>query len=184
MKNYQMKKPVKNYNGFYNLQLGLDKKTYTHGVFGLKEGKLHYTEHLKTYPTHRMYAVVVYKGNKGFSNYEKTFFRDYTYSLLTSEHDFSKSFRKQVSDFFNNTTEGTTRGEDGKLLYTYKVVLKKPVKLKLDKFNSLFYSTRGWYKHLGVNGKNMNMGTSTTKLRTKEDSHFYERFNEGFKMVA
>ena len=175
-------KPV-SYTGYYNDLLKNDKSRWSKGVF-LDEGKPLPFKELKTYPTHRLYSVWVFKKGKKLSWSEKSFFRDFLFYLLTPNHDDSKSYRKQVSDFFKRVQETSTHDEDGRLVFQYGLQLKEPVTLKLENFQTLFRANKKFYKEYYVNGKLFQMGTNDTKLRTKEDTQKFEKYNEQLKMVA
>lgn len=171
------------YKGLYNDLLRKEPETYTKGPFNLKEGELHFNKFFKTYPTHRVYGVHVHS-SKPLNQSEKMFFRDYLYSLVTDEHDFTKPFKQQVSNFYKHTRVSNSVGEDGKPVQTYELSFKKPVKLKLEEFTRVFQGNKSDYKRYRVSGKGKGMGVSNTKLRTKEDTVWFEKYNESLKMVA
>ena len=155
---------------------------------GLNRNKeLLYLKHFKTYPTHRLYTVVFSKQGKKFSHSEKLFFRELTYTLLTPNHDFDKSFSKQVFELYRQSKTGVDYTEDGKLQYTYSLYLTKPVTVKLEEFEHNLRMKKSTYRSFGVSGKSMNVRFRCTKLRTKDDSKYLKQFEsttEQLKMVA
>lgn len=174
---------VTSYNGLYNDVRRKDLETHYGGFWLSKDNPLPFKESFKTYPTHRLYSVWVFKEGQKFNQGEKSFFRDLGYSLLTQNHDFKKSFRKQVSDFYEYSRV-TTKYNEGKLFYSYEMKLREPVKLKMKEFEHQFQANPRYYKKFHVTtGLNMRMGTTSTKLRTKRDTQFFEEYNK-YKMVA
>ncbi len=176
----------KTYTGLYNQwKKKEDKNGHPLGLNRNKE--LFYLKHFKTYPTHRLYMVVFYKQGEKFTHSEKSFFRELTYTLLTPNHDFDKSFRNQVTEFYRQSTTSVDYTEDGKLHYTYSLYLTKPVTLKLDEFEHNLRMKKSTYRTYGVSGKLMNVRFRCTKLRTKDDSKYLKQFEsttEQLKMVA
>ena len=167
---------TKTYNGLYKTLLKRDKSHYTTGLFGLEEGKkTPFKEHFKTYPTHRLYNLHFYRTDRKLRNYEKSFLRDYCYHLLTQNHDFSKSFRKQVQEFFPSVKERSVT-KDGQTFFTYELQLKEPLKLKQQDFEYQLRSSRSHYKYYNVCGKGMGLSMGSTKLRTKEDSNYFDKW--------
>lgn len=171
------------YKGLFNDLLRKKPEVYTSGPFGLKEGELFYHKHFKTYPTHRLYGLQVLS-SMGLNQSEKMFFRDYLYSLVTDEHDFTKPFKQQVSKFFKHSRMVDRVDENGKRVQAYELSFTKPLKLKLEEFTHQFQGSKSYYKSYYVSGKDKGLSVSATKLRTKKDSEFFEKYNESLKMVA